>query len=378
MNIYDYLIVDPHEETTLVHQLKKQITWLILNGKLNPGDQLPSIHTMAERLGINLHTVRNAYIKLEAAGLVSTRQGRGTHVRPFDIHNFTLTSGSARSHTIGIIVPSWTNPFYHAFLEGVEEIASTDQTLLFLCNTHDEPEEAWRDFARLSAKGVDGILLVSHDTCEIIHPEHEPAGSSKFLPFVTVDWPTCRGYAVNMDLESAGLQGTSHLIEHGHRRVGLITFTLDADNVKPVNQGYERALLQSGISINPEYIVRVPGFDMANGSEGMRRLLALNEPPTAIFTIADRLALGAMQRIKASGLQIPGDIALASFNDIPLAKLVEPSLTTVTAPAFELGREAMKMLQGLIKGDQPSQPQITLPTTLVVRQSCGQHPAALI
>ena len=377
MDIYDFLFIDPNHDSTLAQQLRQQITWLIVNGKLKAGDQLPTIHVMAERLGINLHTVRSAYQKLEADGLVTTRQGRGTHVLPFDLQRFAQTSGSLRSHTVGVILPSWTNPFYHAFLQGVEEITGADDTLLFLCNTHDDPQAAWRDFARLSAKGVDGILVVSHDICEILPGGSEQSEASQGIPFVTVDWPSCSGYSVQIDLESAGYQATRHLIEHGYQRIGLITFALDVDNVRPVNLGYQRALEEAGISLNPGYVARVPGFDLAHGAEGARKLLELNEPPSAIFAIADMLALGAMRRIKQAGLRIPHDIALASFNDIPTAVLVDPPLTTVASPTVRLGREAMQMLQTLIQGKQPDQPQIVLPTALVVRHSCGKHPIAL-
>jgi DNA-binding LacI/PurR family transcriptional regulator len=374
MDIFNLLFVEPNHETTLAHQLRQQITWLIVNGKLGTGDQLPTVHAMAERLGINLHTVRSAYLKLENDGLVTTRQGRGTHVRPFDLQHFAQMTGSLRSHTVGVIIPSWTNPFYHSVLQGIEEVAEEDNTLLFLCNTHDDPQTAWRDFARLSAKQVDGILVVSHDVCEILQPGNEQPEKSQGLPFVTLDWPGCKGYSVYIDLELAGYQATHHLIEHGHRLVGLITFALETDNIQPVDQGYKRALTEAGIHINPAYIVRVPGFDLVHGSEGARRLLDLQEPPTAIFAIADMLALGAMRRIKDAGLRIPNDIALASFNDISTAVLVDPPLTTVASPSVHLGREAMKMLQTLIQGNQPDQRQIILPTALVVRQSCGEHP----
>jgi LacI family repressor for deo operon, udp, cdd, tsx, nupC, and nupG len=374
VDLYNYLFLDHNHETTLAHQLRQQLTWLIVNGLLKPGEQLPSIHAMAERLGVNLHTIRGAYLKLEADGLVSTGQGRGTHVLPFDLRRFAQMSGTLRTHTVGVILPSWVNPFYHAFLQGVEELAAQDQTLIFLCNTHDDPQAAWRDFARLSAKQVDGILVVSHDICQILPWEGDGRQQPASIPYVSVDWPGCPGYSVQIDLESAGYQAARHLIEHGHRRIGLITFTMEHANIRPVNQGFERALQDADLQADPACIVRVPGFTLAHGAAGARRLLELPEPPTAIFTIADMLALGAMQAVRAAGLRIPDDIALASFNDIPTAVLVEPALTTVAAPAVQLGREAMKMLQALVAGETPPHEQVILPTKLVIRQSCGAHP----
>jgi len=349
-----------------------QITWLIASGQLEPGDRLPTVRRLAEHLSINLHTVRSAYQKLEMQGLVETRRGRGTHVLSFDPRLVAQAAGPLRSHTVGVIVAGWGNPFYHTFLRGVEEVAEEDQTLLILCTTHDDPGEAWRHFARLSAKQVDGILVVSHDVSEFLPPESQPTGQvPKGMPYVTVDWPDCTGYVVLADLEGAGYQATQHLLEHGHRRIGLITFAQDVANVRPVNAGYRRALQEAGIQSDPGLIARVQSFEIASGAEGARELLALPGPPTAIFAIADMLAFGALRAIKESGRRVPDDVALVGFNDVPLATLVDPPLTTVAAPTVKMGHQAMKMLRALIAGKPPSRRRVILPTSLVVRRSCG-------
>jgi DNA-binding LacI/PurR family transcriptional regulator len=344
---------------------------LIANGRLKPGEQLPTVQIMAEQLDINLHTVRNAYRKLEAEGLVEIRQGRGTHVLPFDMARIMQMASAERSHTVGVIVPSWSNPFYHALLHGVEEVATEDDTLLFLCNSNDDPNTACRHLARLAARQVDGILIASH---EIFPAQQPPAGSGnqfEELPIVSIDMPESAGYSVMVDLKQAGYQATQHLAEHGHRRIGLITFSIDIPNVIPVNSGYERALEEYGLTVDLALIARVPGFDQASGATGARKLLYLNDPPTAIFAISDMLALGAMQAIKKMGRHIPGDIALIGFNNIPAGELVEPALSSVASPTQQMGREAMKILQALIAGKKPPHRQITFPTTLVVRESCG-------
>jgi DNA-binding LacI/PurR family transcriptional regulator len=370
-SVFDQISVNPQKGLTLALQLKQQLTWLIASGKLKPGDRLPTVRQMAERLAINLHTVRNAYHLLEAEGLLETRPGKGTHVLPFDARLMIKRISLQKSHTVGIILPSWSNPFYHTLLQGVEEVAQEDQTMLFLCVTHDDPGEVWRNFAQLSAKQVDGILVVSQDTSELFSAGTETVANS--IPFVTVDWPGSQGYSVQMDLENAGYQATQHLLEHGHRRVGLVTFMEKVRNVQPVNNGYRRALQEAGIEAGPALIARMPDFTMASGCEAARRLLSLPQPPTAIFAIADMLALGVMQAASEAGLRIPQEIALTSFNDIPFAGLVHPPLTTVAAPASQMGQEAMRILQRLIAGKRPIHKHVVLHTSLVIRQSCGPH-----
>jgi LacI family xylobiose transport system transcriptional regulator len=153
----------------------------------------------------------------------------------------------------------------------------------------------------------------------------------------------------------------------------LITFNECGGNILPINEGYARALREVEIQSDPCLVAAVRGFRMDDGAEGARQLIRLMDPPTALFAIADMLALGAMSAIKEAGLRIPHDIALTSFNDIPIAGLVDPPLTTVAAPAREMGLEAMNMLQSLIAGKRPAHKTIRLPTTLVIRQSCGVH-----
>ena len=373
MDLFATIVLDANRDITLALQLKQQITWLIANGQLKAGDQLPPVQVMARKLGINLHTVRNAYRRLANEGYLESRQGRGTHVLPFDPARLAQVAAAHRSHTVGVIIPSWTNPFYHGILQGIEEAAEEDQSLLFLCNTHDELNIALRDVARLAAKQVDGILIASHDMDQILQPVLNKNRHGSELPIVSVDWPGYSGYSVLVDLKMAGYQATRHLIEHGHKRIGMVTYAVKAENVTPVNHGYQLALEEYGLVPDPNLIARVPGFGIAAGMEGARMLLGLKNPPTAIFAIADMLALGVIQAVHAAGLRIPADIGLTSFNDIPTAALIHPSLTTVAAPTVQMGHKAMEMLQSLIKGEQPPQREITLPTSLVVRNSCGDH-----
>jgi DNA-binding LacI/PurR family transcriptional regulator len=366
--------INTRSDTPLTQQLARQLTWLIASGRLQPGDMLPSVRQLAGRLAISVNTVRSAYRKLEANGLVETRHGDGTRVRTHDALLLAAIAGAERSHTAGVILPSLANPFYHAVLEGIEEVAHGDHTMLFVTNSHDDLREAWRYYAQLSAKHVDGIIAVSHDPSAFLGPDGGPPDSAApLLPIVSVNWPDAAGYAVTMDSASAGYQGTQHLLAHGHRRVGLITWEREIPNVRLANAGYHRALREAGIAADPALVARVPAISMAAGRAGAHQLLRLAQPPTAIFTIADTLALGAISALKDAALRIPEDMAVVGFNDISPAALMHPALTTVHAPAHEMGAEAMRMLGDLIDGRQPDRRRVVLPTALVVRQSCGAH-----
>jgi LacI family transcriptional regulator, repressor for deo operon, udp, cdd, tsx, nupC, and nupG len=374
LNTLDNITVNPQQRATLTQQLTQQFTWLIASGQLRPSDRLPSVRKLAERLSISVNTVRSVYQKLEAEGLAETRHGAGTRVLAHDAQSLAQIAAAMRSHTVGVILPSLTNIFYHALLAGVEEAAHRDRTMLFVTNTHDDPSEAWRYLAQLSAKHVDGVIVVSHDTSGFLAPDADhPESGAPLLPIVSVDWPEATGYAVMMDRTSAGHQATQHLLAHGHRRVGLITFSRDSANVKQVNAGYYQALREAGIAADPTLIARAPAFDMAAGRAAAQQLVGLAQPPTAIFAVADTLALGAISALKDIGLRIPEDMAVAGLGDISPAALVHPALTTVHVPAREMGMDATKMLQALIAGHEPARRQVVLPTSLVVRSSCGAH-----
>jgi DNA-binding LacI/PurR family transcriptional regulator len=372
MDPFDQLSINSEQGVTLAHQIKLQLTWLIVSGKLKAGDRLPPVRELADRLAVNLHTVRNAYRMLESEGLLDMCQGRGTHVLPFDPNYMFQRVSAQRTHTVGVILPNLTNPFYHSFLQGIEEMTFQDHSLLFVCASHEDRGEAMRYFAQLASKQVDGIILASHDPAPYLakSPAFEDSGPIR-MPLVSVDWPGAACASILLDLENAGYQATQHLIEHGHRHIGLVTFAEESANVIPVNQGYQRALSEAGIEMESSLIARVPGFDSASGAAGGRRLLMLPQPPTAIFAIADMLAIGVLQVIKQAGLRVPQDIALTSFNNIALASQVEPPLTTVNAPSYLLGIKAMQMLHTLMAGQSPNEKTTQLMTTLVIRQSCG-------
>lgn len=360
------LKLNPASGIPLAQQIREHMARLITKGELREGDLLPPVRSLAAQLTINVNTVRVAYQRLEQDGLVKTSQGVGTRILPLNINRMIRLARAETTNTVGVILPA-LNPFYYTFLQGLESVADENQTMLFLCLTHQGKDEL-RSFAQLSAHKVDGIIAASSPLYERVKTS---SASAAELPMVTADWPDCTGYSVLMDLKNAGEEATRHLIEHGHRRIGLITPGFGGSNILPVNQGYEQALKNAGIEVDEDLIARVDDFELDSGKQGARQLLGLPKPPTAIFTIADLLALGAMQTIRESGLHVPRDVALASVNDIAFAELAQPALTTARLPAYKLGLESMKMLALLIADKKPPRKRLTLPTSLVIRESCG-------
>jgi DNA-binding LacI/PurR family transcriptional regulator len=375
MDLLHQISIDPSSGTDLDQQIKQQLAWLIATRQLQPGQLLPSIRVLSRHLSINLHTVRSAYQKLEADGLVQTRHGLGTVVTAYDPVLMAQLAAAQRTHTVGVLIPSIDNPFYQPFIQGIEAVASRNRTMLFLCMTKDDPGETIRYYNQLAARHVDGLILASQESSIFLPSDPEQLEQSLLaFPVVSADWPGSLGYSIELDLEDSGYLATRHLLEHGHWRVGMITVAGNIPNIDPIHTGYRKALREAGLESDPQMVVGVEGFDLADGEAGARRLLALKTPPSAIFAIADLLALGALRHLKRAGLRVPQDMALAGFNDIPMADMVDPPLTTVAAPAYQMGQEAMKMLEGLMAEKPPQRRRVLLPASLVVRDSCGEHP----
>lgn len=367
MSIINKIHLDPNAEIPLISQLTQQITWLIASGELQQGEKLPSIREFAQVLGIHMHTVRAAYQRLEADMLVAIHPGKGAVVLPFDPEFISKVRPNLPSFLIGVLIPAPV-PIYQPFIEGIYHASRNSRWMPIVCYTGDNPFLTEKYINQLIAKRVDGFIVTSVGTTENFEKSIQVDQSP---PIVFADAPHIQHNSIVCDLEGAAYQATRHLLEHGHKRVALITAPLDWENVTPCHRGYQKALVESALNMEPDLIIEVPDFKPESGYEGALELLKVKRRPTAAFVIADELAIGALQALQKAGISIPGDLAIASFNNIETAALVSPGLTTSTFPAYELGVLAVQRLQDLIKGQVDFDGQTVLESQLIIRQSCG-------
>jgi LacI family transcriptional regulator len=314
-----------------------------------------------------MHTVRQAYQRLEAQGLVSIRTRRGTVVLPYDPAAVAQRGADSPSYLIGVILPSPAS-FYVPFIRAIQEGARDLRYLPLFCYTFENPYLAETYFNQLIARQVDGFIMASLSIPNLVF---NPETINKYPPIVTADMPDMPGYRVLLDTEGAAYQAANHLLDHGYKRIGLVTPPLDWANVRQFYDGYQRALHDVGYGLEDDLVVQVEGFFEENGASGAARLLDLDHPPEAILFASDSLALGGMEWIKERGLSVPEDIALVGYNDIPAASLVTPGLTTTAVPAARMGMLALQTLRDLMDGKKPSQEINTIPTELIIRHSCG-------
>ena len=180
------------------------------------------------------------------------------------------------------------------------------------------------------------------------------------------------GPLVGVDNEGGAHLGTHHLIEAGHRSIGLIAGFSRLSTMQERAAGFRRALRESGIAASDKWIVNSP-LSVEAGRSAVRRLLSMSPRPTALFINNNQLTLGTLLALKDLRLRCPDDVALVGFDDHPWAKVSAPPMTVVVQPVLELGRTAARTLSDLMNGRHDAARDVTLPCKLVLRESCCSH-----
>jgi LacI family transcriptional regulator len=272
-----------------------------------------------------------------------------------------------KSNIIGLLVHSLTVEYFGEIARGVDEELAAGQYDLMLYTTHRRKGRESAYVTRLTRNLVDGLLLVLPRNAETYL---ETLRHRRF-PHVLVDHQ-----GVTFDVPSVGAtnwqggyDGTRYLIELGHRRIGFITGELAIGCARDRLAGYQQALTDAGIPVDPA-LIREGDFLQPQGFACANALLALPQRPTAIFASNDVSAFGVMEAVRNHGLRIPDDVSILGFDDIPQAAQVYPALTTVRQPLAEMGRAAAQLLFTYINEPDAPIKRIELPTTLILRRSC--------
>lgn len=278
-----------------------------------------------------------------------------------------------RSQTVGLLIPNtieqfFLNPFFPEVLRGITQVAQHAAYDLFLSTALHGLNDIERLEQMVQGKRVDGVILltarVEDPLLRVLHENHIPAVLiGRPATPSTISW-------VNNDNKKAAYDATSHLLKLGHKTIGFIGGAPDLVVTMDRLTGYASALQDAGIQFDP-VLTTSETFLEEGGYTGMMRLLATLERPSAIIASDDVLAFGAMRAAGELGYRIPEDLAIVGFNDIPLAKLANPPMTTMNVHIFELGQLAAKILIEQIEWPAIGQKEQLVPHNLVVRRSCG-------
>jgi LacI family transcriptional regulator len=275
-----------------------------------------------------------------------------------------------RTATLAVIVPDVANPFFTMILRAAEEVASRAGYRVILCDTRADRAVERDVVEELIAHRVEGILIAPVSDRSRPHLRR----LARFgVPFVLVDRtvPDVDGDVVLGDSTTGARRLVEHLIALGHRRIALIVESDEVSTARDRRRGYEAALQAAQIPLDPALIAEA-SVDPGGGSEGMRRLLELEDRPTAVFTVNNLVALGAIEAVRAAGLEVPDDVALVCFDDIEYASRLYPFLTAMEQPAETFGTLATQLLLERIDGRGPERRRVVvLPADFIIRKSCG-------
>jgi LacI family transcriptional regulator len=282
-----------------------------------------------------------------------------------------------RTATIGVLLPDLHGEFFSEVIRGIDQTATRSGYHLLVSSAHADRSELEAALRAMRGR-VDGLIVMSPD----IDAEALAANLGESQPAVLLNcavrggpWP-----ALTVDNVGGAEAMTRHLLGHGHRRVAILTGAARNLDSRERVRGWRAAMRAAGIEPRPEWEV-AGDFTEDSGWEGARRILALAPRPTAIFAANDSMAIGALSALREAGVGVPDEMAVAGFDDIPIARYVSPPISSVHVPIAELGERALARLVQTIEsrrrgngtgssGTRAPRREV-LRTTLVIRGSCG-------
>jgi DNA-binding LacI/PurR family transcriptional regulator len=269
--------------------------------------------------------------------------------------------------TIGVVLASVSDPFIGELIQGVEDVAYRHDFSVLMGSTYRNPD-AERELVRsFYGRRASGIIVTGSQ----IDLGYLQLRKHFLLPVVLINCPAYP-HSVSADNLWGAREAMEHLVSLGHRRVAYVSNPLSYNANLERLAGYQAVLAQAGVAPNDSLIVEGDG-GMARGAEAMQQLLALSQPPTAVFCFNDMTAMGVMRALSLAGLEVPGDCSVVGFDDLELAAYCCPPLTTVRQPRRQMGEQAMHMLLALVE-ERTAPGAEMLRTELVVRSTTGPAP----
>lgn len=331
---------------------------------------MPSIKEVADAAGVSTATVSRVLAdKPHVRPEVRERVLAAVEILNYRPNRVARSLRVQQSNTIGLIVADIQNPFFTSVSRAVEDTAYKRGLSVFLCNTDENSDKEAMYLNLMLDENVAGVILA---------PTRQTADAfadmvSLDIPIVVIDRRVRGGEvdSVLIDNVEAAYKIVEHLIADGRRRIGAL-FGVGSTTGRERREGYIRALQDHGLKPSPD----LASFVNAKEEEGYKavmRLLSLPEPPDAIFTSNALLSAGAFRAIRESKLAIPDQIAFVSFDETTWSSLVEPGITVIEQPTYEIGQTAAELLFKRL--EEPSRPtrEIILKGKLIIRQSCANH-----
>jgi DNA-binding LacI/PurR family transcriptional regulator len=329
----------------------------------------PTIKDIARELNVSVSTVSRAMrnapdVNRETRNAVMALSER-LHYQP---NKLALSLKQKQTHTIGVIVPN-LDYVLSTMVKGIDEVALEAGYTVMVCQSNESFGREMVNTRRLLDSLVDGFIISVSSETKVF--DHFKKIQEKQMPMVVFDrvTPFLQAPSVRLDNEEGGFLATEHLIDQGYKRIAILAGPKNLGISNSRQEGYLRALKKHKIKADPSLMINCD-FNQDYAYIATKELLQSRRKPDAIFTISDRMAIGASLAIKEKGLRMPEDIGLVGFNNEPVVSLVTPAISSVEQPAFELGKIAAKLfIEALHSDDDRIPEEQILKPKLIVRSS---------
>ncbi|MBO8165183.1 MAG: catabolite control protein A [Brevibacillus sp.] len=274
---------------------------------------------------------------------------------------------SKRTTTVGVIIPDISSMFFAELARGIEDIATMYKYNIILCNSDQRLEKELQLINTLLEKQVDGLLFMGAE----VKDAHLQVLSTAAVPVVLAATRDVESSlpSVTIDHFQAAYDATRLLIRDGHRRIAMLTGPLN----DPLGgllrfEGFKQALADAGIQYHEE-LVASGNYQYDSGLKAMNNFLKLDQPPTAVFAASDEMAIGAIHAVQDAGLRVPEDVEVIGFDNVRLAEMVRPRLTSVVQPMYDIGAVAMRLLTKYMNNEHVDEHVVVLPHRIEHRES---------
>jgi LacI family transcriptional regulator len=328
-------------------------------------NRTPRLSDVAKRAGVSISTISRALQdKSQLDPRTYDRVARA--VKDLEYTKKTRRRPAVGHRSVAVIVPSVLDPFFCVLLHGIDSVAKTYGCNILFLDSDNSTEVETKNIHRLSDSQIDGAILVPSGSKLQGYELLREMGVHVVLADRTLEADEA-SWVVSNDEEGAYL-ATKYLVDLGHRSILYVGGTHATSTERARMAGYKRALRENGITVRPGLITEC-SFDSQSAHAAMRQILKAGDPVfTAAFAGSDLIAFGIRKAMEEKGLKVPRDVSLIGYGDMPISSLL--SLTSVSCPAYEMGKSALTLLLNMVEHKYVSSRRVMLRPTLVLRSSC--------
>src|SRR5690554_3374073 len=336
-----------------------------------------TILDIARELKVSKSTVSRALKNHHSIGEV-TKKAVLDLAKKYNYHpnNIAYSLSKKSTKTIGVIVPMLSHYYFSTVISGIEELAYKAGYKVIICQSAESYKREVLVSQALLSNKVDGLIVsISRETHD---SSHFKVYQDRNVPIVFFDrvCPDIEASSVTVDDYQGAYTAVEHLIKKGYRKIAHFAGPPLLQITQKRIEGYKDALLNNGLPLDEKLIRDCgEGLEQENGSQATQKMLDEGIRPDAVFAICDPIAIGVMITLKKNAIKVPDEVAVVGFCDEPIAKVIEPQLSTLVQPAFEIGGLTVELLLNQIESSVPLVEKRVLKAELMVRGSSGSSTA---